>query len=312
MHRHQLLLPMLNPRTPHLVRASRGAPAGLVALVLLLGSAAAPSPALARRKAQHRALHQGIEAVRRLEDKKALVLLGRALHEGGNRRADLAQIHLYMGIARANLFETQRAKDEFAAALTYEAAVKLPPLTAPKIRDLFEEVRRGRAAGRGASPAAPFSDGRAVAPNADDETVAPRPAPVEPSAATPALVPRPAPAPTDAPPSSPTRSALAWPVWLCLGIGVAAGATGIGLGVSARSENEKSQDLTLTSSAADAHASSASSQALGANILFGVAGAAVLTAAVLFIVKWNKANSPRVVAWSAASRGSVAGIEARW
>jgi hypothetical protein len=67
---------------------------------------------------------------------------------------------------------------------------------------------------------------------------------------------------------------------ICLGVGLAAGGAGVGLGVASRdaaSQVERQWDPGLDSTGRD--------QALAANVLFGLAGAAALTAIILFILE---------------------------
>ncbi|HSA22954.1 MAG TPA: hypothetical protein P5076_15970, partial [Myxococcota bacterium] len=76
-----------------------------------------------------------------------------------------------------------------------------------------------------------------------------------------------------------------------LGIGLAAGGAGLGLGLAsmdAQDSVEQQWDPSTDSSGRD--------QALAANILFGVAGAAAITAVVLFILEPGADDAPVVEA----------------
>lgn len=77
--------------------------------------------------------------------------------------------------------------------------------------------------------------------------------------------------------------------WVAGGTAIAAGAvaTGLGVGASFSANSLKSGDGTRSSMEAGQLASSAQGMATGANIAWGVAGAAAITAVVLFFVEGN-------------------------
>lgn len=260
-----------------------------LALLLLDGSALArPNPHLQR----------GIKLLQEMEDARALAELQRALRMRGNSAEAQAEIYVYIGIAQFNLLRTEQARASFGAALDRNPNVDLPPLTSPKIRQVFESVRASR---------------RSVAPQPE-----PGPEP-EPEPPVPTFQPK---RPNQPPPvirraRRPRQVSFwgrYWPALALIGVGVAAAGAGIGCGVTAASEAEKSKDVNLPYEEARAHYDEAGRRALAANVLYGVAGAAALTSAVLF---WYYATRrPAEPAASAAvlpaRSGVVLRLGARW
>jgi len=216
-------------------------------------------------------LKQGIKLLQDMEHEKAIKVLRRGLTWNKNTPHDLAKIHLHLGIAQFNLMQTRAAKRSFAKAIELEPGIELPKLTAPKIQEIFDKLRP------------------APAPAPPEPPKPPRPPP--------ATVPAepPPPALVDTPTARKAPSSTNWPAWVTLGLAVAAGATATGLAATTVVENNSAADLSLGSRDAEGHRDSAGRYALGANIMFGVAGAAALTSGVLFLVGWRKAQSaPRV------------------
>ena len=69
---------------------------------------------------------------------------------------------------------------------------------------------------------------------------------------------------------------------------MAAASAGLALGVTSQAEKHSAEDKSISYDEAQHHADAASSRALGANILFGVAGAAAVTTGVLFYLGWRR------------------------
>lgn len=236
--------------------------AGLGLGVVLLGL---PSPGWSARDPD---FVEGTKLLKQLEYVRAIQAFERALDAPGNTPARRAEIHLQIGIARSGLTEYDAAEVSFKRALTEDRTADLPPGTSPKIKALFERVR------------------------------AELPPPPPPTAPTPTA------APVSAPPStSPIdddtdteedlakgtrRSSTNWPAWIALGAGVAAGGVGLAMGLMNRSEKSKAEDASLYYSEAQGHADSAASYGLAANVLFGLAGAAVVTSGILFYLGQRK------------------------
>lgn len=96
----------------------------------------------------------------------------------------------------------------------------------------------------------------------------------------------PAPEPIVTAPVEPPRRGRTF-TWIAGGTALAAGAVaaGLGVGASVNASELKSGDGTRTSMEAGQLATSAQGMATGANVAWGVAGAAALTAVVLFFVE---------------------------
>jgi hypothetical protein len=67
------------------------------------------------------------------------------------------------------------------------------------------------------------------------------------------------------------------------GVGLAAVAAGIALGVSSSADATQAKNRNQTISQAQAFADSANGKAVGANLLYGIGGAAVAGGVVMFI-----------------------------
>jgi len=216
---------------------------------------------VAGRAASNPHLARGVRLIEEMEDAKAVRALQRALRVRRNTDQVRAKIHLYLGIAHFNLLDKDRARQELKQACKLDPAIKLPPTTAPKIRELFDSLQ----------PARP----------PEPETT--RPAPVE--RRPPPPKPRPPPvvvAALDQTPRDSGRGAVGWAAWGTAGLAVAAGGAALTAGLLARSANQQAGDVSLTSGEADVHHEAARERALAANVMFGVAGAAAVAAGVLF------------------------------
>lgn len=232
-----------------------------VALLLVVVSGLAAAPAAANPM-----LARGIKLLTELESAKAVKQLRRALRWRGSSPAELATIHLYLGIAHFNLQQTDEAAASFRRALALRPEIQLPRLTSPKIEELFRSLR----------PAAPAPP--------------PSPPPSRPAALDPVRAPPPRAAlPADAlvaRPSSRTRVAA----WTTAGVAAATGVAAVVLASLTAVENSRAGDLGLTSREAMEHHDAAASRALGANLCFAIAGAAAVTSGVLFYLSWRRAR----------------------
>jgi tetratricopeptide (TPR) repeat protein len=245
-------------------------------------------------------LERGVELVTQAENARAIRVLRRALLRPASP-AERARGHLYLGIARFNLLQTAAARRSFRTALELEPGIELPPDAAPKLRRFFARLRPpATVAPPAAAPAtAPPRAPPASAPRAGRQPGDRRslPAPLEPRETL-----------------RPARSARYAPAWLCLGLTVAATAAGVGLGAAASAENRAAEDPALTSNAADEHHRSAARYATGANVLFGVTGAAAVAGGVLLYLGWRRGQRAAAVSFS-LPRGGGALVEidaARW
>jgi len=89
---------------------------------------------------------------------------------------------------------------------------------------------------------------------------------------------------------------VSWPAWLALGAAAVGGGTGLALGIVARQKADEASDLTLPCSEADSRHATAERYAIGANVLFAVAGAAAITSGVLFYLSSGRSPNRASVA----------------
>lgn len=210
-------------------------------------------------------LERGIKLLGEMNDQKALTAFGQALSHAKDNPQEQATIQVYMGIAHYNLLKQDEAKQAFRKALTLDPEVALPSMVSPKIRALFEEVRAKVKAE--AKPA--------VTPKPEDK---PKPA----------GTPKPRPVQKKKDP----RAVYRYSAFALAGLALAAGGTGLGMGLWARSLEDEAADLSLPYAEADKKHNQASTRALLANVMFGVAGAAAVTSAVLFYFGYRSLERP--------------------
>jgi tetratricopeptide (TPR) repeat protein len=223
-------------------------------------------------------LRKGIKLLNDMEDSQALKEFQRALTIKGSEPEEKAQIHIYIGMTYVNLLNTEAAKKSFRQALTLNPSVALPKMTSPKIKSLFGKVRDEMGI-------------KVDTPPPDKPPPDRPPIPPEPPPATQQVVPPPRPPP---PPSG--RPVAFWLAIASLGTAVAIGSTGLALGLLSRSGNDDASNLKLDYAAAKDLHDTAESQALGANICFGIAGAAAVASAILFYYGLRKTEQPRAAA----------------
>lgn len=222
---------------------------------------------------------EGVKLLKQLEYARAIKAFEKALDWPGNTAAERATIHLQVGVAHSNLNDYDAAEASFKKALTEDRTIKLPAHTSPKIQAVFEKVQAELPAAK--------------------PVVTPTP--------TPPVKPEPPPLP---PPVTP-RSRVNWPAWITLGAAVATGGAGLAMGLLNRSEKSKAQDTSVPYNEALSHADNASSHALAANILFGVAGAAAVTSGVLFYLGYRKEQARVSAALVPTSSGVMVQLELR-
>lgn len=204
-------------------------------------------------------LKEGIQLLKNMEDDRAVAALKKALSWPDNTPEIRAEIHLHLGIAHSNLVNRDAATASFRRALESDPQISLPGQTSPKIRRLFEQARAELEQERRSTPA-------------------PTPAPVQPAP----------PPPRD----QPSHMGQYWPAWTALAVTVAAVTTGAILGALSSSAENEASDPALTYDEAKEHHDTAKSRALGANIMFGVGGAAAIATGVLFYVGYRKGERP--------------------
>ncbi len=222
--------------------------ATLALLVLLTAPPHEPNPFLLQAKVLQQSL----------EFEKCLKRLDNAGKWKETTDAERAEIELYFGLCKLGLGREREAEQHIERALKLNPALTLPPLSGPRVEKVFENAR-ARAGVAAPTPAAE---------------------PDLPPAATPALVP-------DAPPPSPPPVVEAKPVRLGPPIALAAVsaaslAAALVLGAQAQSVAAESRGAGFASDAVSL-GQQANTFALGANVLYAVAGAALVACIVLLI-----------------------------
>lgn len=197
----------------------------------------------------------------KLEFEKCLKRLDQA-GRWDNSKRELAEIELYAGLCLLGLGNEKEAVERLEMALKLDRQVELPPLVSPKVSTLFDKLR----ARLGPAPE-------------------PEPEPAPPPADAPAAVnlepPPPPPPAIVEPQSKPVR--LGAP--LAVGaIAVASGIAGGVLGGMAKSTEVESRTAHFESDAVML-GRRAQTEALAANVCFAVAGAAAVTALIIYLVQ---------------------------
>ncbi len=310
----------MNAPTNGLLRAA------IIGLLLLApaGLRAAPSA----EKLYKQALQRYSEA----EFETSIELLNRALRAGGKPRL-LGRIHFQLGINHAIMGEQDKAEKAFREALARHPEQRLDAKQVkPAIVEMLARVRQSlrgylsvSADGAGATVEVDGADAgelpyevllpvgahRVVVRCADGERSrrvvvhhgrtarlhvrcgsAPRAAPEQSGAGSVAAS---SPNGRDA---TSQRSRI-W-TWVAAGSALAALGVAIGLGASASAEYSELEDLVASGQRDEVRRqeleSAIDSRALGANVLFGVAGGLALTSVVLYFVEGRAAARPRATA----------------
>jgi len=205
-------------------------------------TAQGPNPYLA----QARVLYQGLEyeaAVAKLVKAKTWK----------STKPDQVDIAVYLGLCHFQLGDEPAARQAFGDALKLDPAAELPPLTSPKIIQVFESVAAK------------------VAPDRNKPKVPPAPQQQQPYVFG-----------TERTEDRPVPKSVTWPAWTAAGVAAAALTAGIVLGVMAENEASQAKKAIFAGETANLN-DSAQRNALLANILFGVggcgAGAAIVFAA---------------------------------
>jgi hypothetical protein len=203
-------------------------------------------------------LERAIRQLHDLDERGALKSLELAKRRTGATREELAQVHLYTGLANAELNGQKEAVKSFRAALELDPNVRLPRTASPLVRGWWEEL-----------------GGLVEAPPVVVREPPPPPQPPAPIVVTQRVVVH------DTPPPAPSRTHR----W----VGVSMGALGAGLiaaaiVLSARAaagqrQSASEPDLALSESE---HAS-AVQQAQTANKVGAVGGGLVLAGGVVFV-----------------------------
>ncbi len=249
----------------------------LLRLGACLGLALAAAPV----RAEPASFDDAVAAYESFEYQRALDLLQRIERRGDLPAAQQARVYLYIGLVHFTLGDRQQAERDFARAIEVDPGIAAPEDTSPKIVEVLERVRQR------------------VAP---PEPPADRP-PQQPPAERPALD-RP---PPDAAPA-PARGRV-W-TWVTAGVGAAALAGAGVLGGLALQKKSAFEDEVWADRAADLRAQ-AEDYGLGANVMFGVGGALLVTAVVLYFVEDDGSGGERAgveIGLAPHLRGLRAGI----
>lgn len=301
----------------------------LMGLLLLAPAGLRAAPAA--EKLYQQALQRYSEA----EFETSIVLLNRALRSGGSPRL-LGQIHFQLGINHAVMGEPDKAEQAFREALKRRPELRLDTKQVkPAIVELLARVRRSVRGYLSVS-----ADGADVTVQVDGEDPVELPHEVLLSVGVHQVVVRCAdgkrsrrlvvhhgrtarlhvrcgqpPAATQTgtggavSPSSGGRDALpgrsrVW-TWVAAGSAVAALGVAIGLGASSSADYSEFSDLVASGRRDEVRRqeleSAIESKALGANVLFGVAGALALTSVVLYFVEGRAAPRPPAATAAAVS-----------
>ena len=230
-----------------------GLPSRWTLFAALVWGAVALAPT--RAAAGDQTLSEAISAYENFEYEESLRLLARAEKKPSLTDAERARVHLYRGLIRFTLGDSGHADEEFKKALTLNRRITPPADTSPKILAVFDKVKKSLP---------PAKEDKAVKPPPGGET---------------RVVTRPPPAPAPAP----ARKGRLW-TWVAAGVGAAAmigGGVAGGLALKAEKDFDAEPDAGPARSLKD----KAETDALAANVLFGVGGAVLVTAVVLFFVE---------------------------
>jgi len=286
------------------------------ALCLLAIAVLAGRPARAQSAAD--LLQQAIEQHQNARFEQSLELLNRALSATTDPTL-LGRIQLYLGVTHAIMDNEAQARLDFRAALTSDPALTLDGLGLKRsIEELFREVRQqmhGELVVKANRPGLVFVDGKWVGkvPLKVRLTIGPHVVEVRGSDGKPrysskvmvaadhrltivAKLGGVSPGRRPRPPRAAPRRRL-W-TWVAAGGAAAALGVAIGLGASADANNsEYWADGTRPERGAELE-DPIRSKALGANVMFGVAGALAVTSVLLFFLE-GRSSRPDGQAWVA-------------
>ena len=232
----------------------------LTAMAALVLAASGPNPFLAQAKVHYEALDY-LQCLRRLEQGASWP----------SAPPEAAQLQVYTGLCRFGSDDVEGATLAFQHAATLDPTVTLPPYTSPKVREAF----------------------RAATETQRAQPAAPTPAPILPPRDPPQdLLPRTTALPMQATPSvareqrNSRRGVGAW-TFVLGGVSVGALGAGVGLGFAAQSTAGQARGARFESDSHD-EGQRARAQALGANVSYGVAVAALVGTVVTWVVRGSR------------------------
>ncbi len=224
----------------------------LASVLLVLAAPAFAEP-------QNPYLNQAKEFQQQLDFEKCLHRLEQASRWANNTKLQLAQIELYSGLCEAGLGHETEAFEHFELGFVLDRDLELPPQQGPKITALF----------RKAKDKAPPPEEPAVPLKTPPPEPPPSLVPVEPPPTPPAVVIEPA---------KPLH--IGAPLGIFIAGAVVAGGGGLFGGLALASKNKGLAEKYESDQVADLNVAKA--EALVANILFSVAGAALVAALITY------------------------------
>ncbi|MHB1845850.1 MAG: hypothetical protein ACYCWW_13570 [Deltaproteobacteria bacterium] len=224
---------------------------------------AAGWPARARA-APRPSLPHAIDLFQNLEDEKATAEL-HALLRTAPPAAQAATAHVYLGLIALNAVDPGRAREEFKRALSIDPGAELPADSSPKVQRVFDQARREVAGAPSPPPSPPVS-------------------PVAKPPAAPALA-------TAEHVAAPIERASRLPAYVTGGVALVTVGVGAALGLQANAalaQAKAAPDLGSSLSLAQ----QSGTDGLVADILFGAAAVAGVTAIVLFATEGSSSGAP--------------------
>jgi tetratricopeptide (TPR) repeat protein len=223
-----------------------------VAVVMLAASGEA--------RAKNPYLQQAIQSYENFEYEEALRILQQAAEVPDSTKEELAKVHLYMGLVRFTLGDPVQAEKDFKKAIGLNYQIKPPPDTSPKIVSEFQRVKKTIP-----PPEVKGTPGGGDQPPGGGGIVIVKPVP-------------------------PTPRKRVW-TWVVLGVGAGALIGGGVFGYLASSAKADFDNQPWADKANDLK-NTAESRALLANILFGVGGAGMAAALILFFTEGADQPAP--------------------
>ncbi len=201
-------------------------------------------------------------------------------------REEQVDIAVYSGLCNYALLKTKEAETEFKLALSIDPAAKLPPYTSPKVVGFFEALRPKATAKVEPAKVEPAKVEPAKVEPAKVEPAKVEPARVEPAKVEPAKV-EPAkvePAKVESAKTQPEpRRRTPLLPFVIGGVSLAALAAGIAFGVQASSLHSRA-DAERVQVNAFSLQQSATTFSIAANAGYAIAGAALITAVIVFFM----------------------------
>jgi tetratricopeptide (TPR) repeat protein len=197
-------------------------------------------------------LQQAIQSYENFEYEEALRTLQQALEVPDTGKEDLARVYLYMGLVRFTLGDAAQAEKDFKKAVNLNYEIKPPADTSPKIVSEFQRVKKT------VPPPEVKGPGGGGKPPGGGDIVIVKPLP------------------------RPPRKRV-W-TWVVLGVGAGALVGGGVFGYLASSAKAEF-DKEPWGDEANELKNTVESRALIANILFGVGGAGIAAALILFFTE---------------------------